>query len=74
MIKNDQREVLSLDSSMGCYFSLAQVYLKVDCEVMHLNKKDNNLSMHLHMLYDDLLCLLYSFYVHAIISFEYVYC
>ena len=57
MIKNDQREVLIFGSSMGCYFGLAQVYLEVACEVVHLNKKDNGLSMNLHVLYDYLLSL-----------------
>ena len=27
------------------YLSLAQVYLEVACEVVHLSKKDNELSM-----------------------------
>ena len=40
MIKNDLREVLSFGSSMGCYLSLAQVYLEVACGVVHLSKKD----------------------------------
>ena len=40
MIKNDQREVLSLGSSMGCHLGLAQVYLEVACDVVHLSKKD----------------------------------
>ena len=40
MINNDQREALSLGSIMGCYLGLAHVYLEVDCEVVHLSKKD----------------------------------
>ena len=57
MINNDRRDLLSFGSSMGCYLSLAQVYLEVACKVVHLSKKDNDLSMNLHMLYGDLLCL-----------------
>ena len=50
MIKNDQKEVLSFGSNMGCYLSLAQVYLEVACQVVHLSKKDNELSMNSYML------------------------
>ena len=57
MIKNDQRDVLSFGSSMGCYLSLAQVYLLVACEVVHFSKKDNQLSMKSYVLYDALICL-----------------
>ena len=57
MTKNDQREVLSLDSSMGCYPCMTQVYLEVACEVVHLSKKDNELNMNSYMFYDPLLCL-----------------
>ena len=45
MIKNDQRDVLSFGSSMGCYLSLALVYLEVACEVVSLSKKANDLGM-----------------------------
>ena len=55
--QDDQREVLSFCSSMGCYLSLAQVYLEVACEVVLLSKKDNELSMNSFMLYNVLLCL-----------------
>ena len=60
MIKNDQREVLRLGSSMGCYLSHTEIYLEVDCEVVHLNKKENVLRMTFNMHYDDLLCLWYA--------------
>ena len=40
MPKNDQKEVLSLDSIMGCYLGLVQVSLEVACELVHSNMKD----------------------------------
>ena len=70
MIKNGWREVLSLDSSTGCYLVLSQVYLEVACDVVPLSKKVNGWSMHLCMPYDELLCLWYSCYVYAIISYD----
>ena len=45
MINNDQREVRIFSGSMGCYLSLAQVYLEVSCEVVNLSYKDNALCM-----------------------------
>ena len=51
MIKNDQREVLSFGSSMGCYHSLAKGYLEVACEIVHNIKKVNELRMNSYMLY-----------------------
>ena len=49
MIKDDQRDVISFGSCMGCYLSLALVYLEVACEVVHLSKKDNDFSMNSYM-------------------------
>ena len=62
MIKNDQRDVLSFGTSMGCYLSLALVYMEVDCEVVHLSKKDNDLSMNSYMLS-------YDFGIHDILMY-----
>ena len=40
MIRNDQREVFSFGSSMGCYLSLAQVFLEVACGMVNLSNED----------------------------------
>ena len=45
MINNDRRDLLSFGSSMGCYLSLAKVYLEVAFDIVHLSKKDNDLIM-----------------------------
>ena len=58
---------------MGGYLDLAQVYLEVACDAIHLNKKDKWLKYDLCMPYDELLCLWYSCYVYAIISYDHVY-
>ena len=50
MIKNDQRDVFDFGNGTVRYLSLAQVYLEVACEVFHLSKKDNELSMNSYML------------------------
>ena len=47
MIKNDQREVLSFGSSMGCYLSLAQVFLEVACGMVHLSNEDKGVKYEL---------------------------
>ena len=73
MIKNHQREILSFGSSMGCYLSLAQVYLEVVSEVVHLNKKDNELSMKSYVFNGEFLSLCYSCYSYASMSYDYVY-
>ena len=52
MIKNDQSDVLSFGSNMGCYLSLSLLYLEVACDVVHLSKKVNELRMNSYMLYD----------------------
>ena len=44
MIKNDQKEVLSFGSSMGCYLILEQVYLEVVCGIVRLSKKEKIIS------------------------------
>ena len=74
MINNEQRELLIFGSNMRCYFSLAQVYLEVACELVRLIKKDNGLNMNSNFLYDDLLCVEYSCYAYYFISYDYVYC
>ena len=61
MITNDQRYLLSFGSSMEGYLSLAQEYFEMACEVVHLNKNENELSMNSYMLY-------------VFISYDYVYC
>ena len=55
--KNDLREVLIFGKTLVCYLSLAQVYLEVACEELHLSMKDNNVCMNSYMLYDALVCL-----------------
>ena len=62
MIKNDKRDMLSFGSSMGCYLSLALVYLEVTCELVHLSKKDNDSSMKSCMF----IILYYSYVIHVI--------
>ena len=47
MITNDQNDVLSLSSIMGCYLGLVQVCLMVAYEVVHLNIKDYGLNLNL---------------------------
>ena len=42
-----KEEVLSLGSSMGLYLGLAQVYLEVSYDVVHLSKKDKQLKYEL---------------------------
>ena len=45
MNKYDQIDVLSFGSIMEWYLSLELAYLEVACELVHLSKKDNDLSM-----------------------------
>ena len=44
MIKNDQREVLTFGSSMGCYLRLAHVFLEVACDMVHRSKKEKGVK------------------------------
>ena len=59
MIKNDKRDGLNLDRSMGYYLGLAQVYLEMACEGVHLSKKENDLSM-------NYICLMMIYYAYGI--------
>ena len=64
MIQNDQREVFSFGSSMGCYLSFVQVYLEVAYETVHFSKQDNDLSMISYMLYH---VLYYAYDIHVML-------
>ena len=66
MIKNNQRELPRFGSSMGCYLSLAQVYLEVACEVVHFSKKENELSM---KSYTCFMMLYYAYDMHVMLCY-----
>ncbi len=47
MIKNDHRDIHSFSSNMGFYLSLAQMYLHMHSDIVHLSKKDKDVKYEL---------------------------